>query len=1071
MGSITTGIGLFSGIDSATLINQLLALESRPRIQFQQRVADLQNQKTALLDINARLLSLLNSSRRIRTDNVFRGVKATPSDASALSATATSQTPPGTYSFLVKNLVSTSQWMSRGFASRSESPLGLESLSFDLGGGSRLDRDESLDNLNGGNGVRRGRIVITDRAGASATVDLTDVMSVQEVVDRINGSDSVGVTARFGAQGLILEDTSGGAGSLSVQNATGSQTATDLGIAGSSAGGTITGASIWYLGTGTSLATLGDGSGATVRNSVSDLRITARNGTVFDLDFGRKDLPIESSTLLSALNSGSGIRFDNDPDTADIRFVARDGTEHAVNLSGLTTVGGLITRVAQETGGAITLSVTSGDRFTVTDTTGGSGLLRVLGSETNGTKAAVDLGILNEAGANAPSFTGDVVPAQIEQAAATTLGEIIDRIAQQTSGTIIARISADGRRLELEDTSGGGGNLIVRRTAANEFLAGQLGIETDPAGIASSVHSGTRRILSGIGGALMDSLQGGRGLGGADGLSLTDRLGNSVVITGLDAAETVEELITLVNAQAGAAGVAVALGLNTVRNGLRLTDTSGGTGTLIAAGDAAAALGISAQVEGDSIEGSNLELRSVSVATAISSLNYGRGIGSGTIRLRDGLGRTAEVIINGTEKTVFDIVQKMNAAGGGILAIRARVNDTGDGIVLEQDDDRLDGQTPTVALRVEAVSGTAARDLNLLGTATGPGASINGSYERKIDVSSADSLDTIVQKIRDSGAPVNVTVLSTGGGPTPFRLNITSAITGGRGDLTIDTGGVDLGLNRVVEGRDARVFFGSADPESGFLLTTSDNVLRGVVDGLTVTLAKAGDAPVTVTVSKDMDGIVDSVRQMVTTFNDVIGRVSEYDSYDTDSKRRGPLLGSAATATIRASLYGIVNGRALNVEGSYQYLSQIGVRIARDGQLSFDESKFRAALESDPAAVERVLSAYEVTANPAQEVADGVTINASGTTWRSLGFAPLLERFASDVTTTAGGTITRADQAYQRQIDAMRSRITAFDERIERRRERLQAQFIALEKSLAQLQSQGSALASIQNLSSLTVGR
>ena len=50
--SITTGVGLISGIDTASLIDQLIALESRPKLFMQARIAALTSQQASLLDIN-----------------------------------------------------------------------------------------------------------------------------------------------------------------------------------------------------------------------------------------------------------------------------------------------------------------------------------------------------------------------------------------------------------------------------------------------------------------------------------------------------------------------------------------------------------------------------------------------------------------------------------------------------------------------------------------------------------------------------------------------------------------------------------------------------------------------------------------------------------------------------------------------------------------------------------------------------------------------------------------------------------------------------------------------------------
>ena len=58
MSGISTGSGLFSGIDTASLIDQLMKIEARPKVRFQQRVTGLQLQQSAILDINARTLEV-----------------------------------------------------------------------------------------------------------------------------------------------------------------------------------------------------------------------------------------------------------------------------------------------------------------------------------------------------------------------------------------------------------------------------------------------------------------------------------------------------------------------------------------------------------------------------------------------------------------------------------------------------------------------------------------------------------------------------------------------------------------------------------------------------------------------------------------------------------------------------------------------------------------------------------------------------------------------------------------------------------------------------------------------------
>lgn len=75
MSGITSSIGLISGLDTGSLINQLLAIEARPKQLAQQRILQLQGQQAALLDLNSRLSSLKTAATKFRTARVFSAAR------------------------------------------------------------------------------------------------------------------------------------------------------------------------------------------------------------------------------------------------------------------------------------------------------------------------------------------------------------------------------------------------------------------------------------------------------------------------------------------------------------------------------------------------------------------------------------------------------------------------------------------------------------------------------------------------------------------------------------------------------------------------------------------------------------------------------------------------------------------------------------------------------------------------------------------------------------------------------------------------------------------------------------
>src|SRR4051812_45279819 len=172
MGTIQSGTGIFSGIDTNSIIQQLLAIEARPRQLAQQRVLQLQKQQAAYLDLNAKVQAVKTAAGAFRLNSIFNTNKAVSTNPDALTATASTTATPGSYSFLVDRLVSTQQQLSRGFSDSGSTGLNAGTFTFEPAQ-ARLDRDTSLSDLNGGAGVERGKITISDSAGKSATIDLS----------------------------------------------------------------------------------------------------------------------------------------------------------------------------------------------------------------------------------------------------------------------------------------------------------------------------------------------------------------------------------------------------------------------------------------------------------------------------------------------------------------------------------------------------------------------------------------------------------------------------------------------------------------------------------------------------------------------------------------------------------------------------------------------------------------------------------------------------------------------------------------------------------------------------------
>jgi flagellar hook-associated protein 2 len=234
-----------------------------------------------------------------------------------------------------------------------------------------------------------------------------------------------------------------------------------------------------------------------------------------------------------------------------------------------------------------------------------------------------------------------------------------------------------------------------------------------------------------------------------------------------------------------------------------------------------------------------------------------------------------------------------------------------------------------------------------------------------------------------------------------------------------------------------------------------------VLDSVTIELHEASDDPVTLTVERDTARISESVKQLVTTFNDAIGRINQYDFFDVDSQKRGPLLGNSTTARVREALYRVLQQKAQGVSSQYQYLRQVGVTIGSEGELKFDQEKFDDAYANDPEAVENLFATFEATAPGSEEIVPGVIVQQTEQNVTARGFGDLFGELLDDLTNSIDGTVVMADRNFGDQIDSMNDRIADFDVRLAAKRARLEAQFVAMETALARLTAQGGALNSL----------
>lgn len=554
MGSIRSGVGLISGIDTNSLVKQLIALQRAPIARLEERSKGLQAVNTALKALEANLLTLSTSLQSLGDESNFTRYNVSNSDPAQLTATADSEATPGTYYFQTLRRASTFQALSRGFVNADQQAIGAGTITIQPGG--VLVDPTRLDALNGGRGVQRGVIRITDRAGNVADVDLRNAFTVDDVLSAINAAAGVAVTASTAGGHLVLSDASGGSGELSVADVGGTTTASELGIAKSAAGNTLAGDDVYVLTGDFTLDAINDGNGIRRLKGAPDVRITTADGSAIDVNL---DGAFNLNDVLAAINDHADNAGKVTASLVDGRLQIVDNTTGAGTFQ-IDDVNGTSVVEALGLDGTASGNTIAGRRLL-------AGIDSVLLANLRGGDGIDNAGQISLTDRSGASATIDLTGAE-------SLDEVLAGI-NAAGLQLAARVNAAGTGIEIVDTSGStAGNLIIADVGEGT-LAAQLGIAAD---VDSNVVDGGPLNLRYLNesSSLEHYAPDGRGIE-AGKIHIVDSAGNEDTIDISTAVKNIGDVLQRINASSG---IQVRAELNDTGDGFVLIDEAGGSGTL-----------------------------------------------------------------------------------------------------------------------------------------------------------------------------------------------------------------------------------------------------------------------------------------------------------------------------------------------------------------------------------------------------------------------------------------------------------------------------------------------------------
>ena len=306
------------------------------------------------------------------------------------------------------------------------------------------------------------------------------------------------------------------------------------------------------------------------------------------------------------------------------------------------------------------------------------------------------------------------------------------------------------------------------------------------------------------------------------------------------------------------------------------------------------------------------------------------------------------------------------------------------------------------------------------------------------------SLRQLADQINDADAGVQASVVQVT--PGNYRLVLTASDTGTENAFTFTStmgssltfGGADgtygqAGDGNAVNAADAQVTV------NGVATISSSNTLSDVVPGVSLTLnAEDSTKTVRVTVSRDSGALKAQVEDFVKAYNDLVKWVNEQRTAALEGKTN--VSREAVVRGLHADLRAAILGE--HGDGTLKRLAAVGIGFDRVGQMKIDDKVFNDAVNADPGAVQELFAG----------ASDGSTDGAFDD------LSELVSTYAD-----AGGLLKKAQTRLDDQVKQISGRMDVLDAQLAIRRNALQAEFIAADQAMSQLNSQVNSLTSLSN--------
>ena len=225
----------------------------------------------------------------------------------------------------------------------------------------------------------------------------------------------------------------------------------------------------------------------------------------------------------------------------------------------------------------------------------------------------------------------------------------------------------------------------------------------------------------------------------------------------------------------------------------------------------------------------------------------------------------------------------------------------------------------------------------------------------------------------------------------------------------------------------------------GVQMTRPSNKITDAIPGVDLELFVPTTSAVTVNVARDTAAVKTAIEDMVNAYNAFLGVADALKDRENQSDDgTGSLAGNSALRTIMTQMRRIMTSVSSTPGESVAVLGDLGIQFELSGQMTVDNTKLQAKLDTSFDDVAKFFSA-----NTSRQTATGIA---------SRGLAGDMVKYLSDQTSSTGVIKSQEDTLKQSQ-GRYEAQLEALDLRMEQIRARYVTQFTAMEQAVDQFNS------------------